>query len=186
MNNLCFPVVDMIPVNKSVTVKIPKDNRYISGFNSVEMYKQENGRVWSTFDKPVQINVGGKKINDVLEYSTIKYTDGVTKKGRSFDIVTKDSYINAYTHDGKFYLMDQMLKNPAEIKIGDKVLKGQITKRTHADGSRLYTAIGKNLSIKKIVVAPNGQIVPVAKGKLQKMSEMIIKNTKMFLSILKF
>ena len=103
MNDFCIDFSRLLKNNETVKLNVANSSKGPHAGNKVQITK-DNNRTHYYYDKPTTIDVGGKKIKNVIDYSTIKFKDGTTNNGQSFDITTTKSHINAYTHDNKFYV----------------------------------------------------------------------------------
>lgn len=148
--------------------------------------KTDSGRVLCSFDKPTSLNIAGKKIKGVSEYSYINYSDAATKNGKYYQIHKPNSDISLYTHDNKFYLMNEHFPTPRKRKIGGHILDGEMSMKIEADGTKTYKTIGKNFRIKSLVVNPDGSIIPPQKGSWEKFAERFAQKSKNVSKFLKF
>lgn len=178
--------IDFNSITRPLKVRMSPQPKAPYNTNLISITKDRNNRLYYDFEKPTTINIGGQKISDVLEYSVKKYQDAATDKGKIYNIVTNNSDITAYTHNDKFYMLDERFGYKKTMKIGNQVLKGDVSRQLKADGTQIYSAIGKNFNIKSVVIANDGKIIPPVPSAFSKMTNSILKKAKIVMMLLKF
>lgn len=178
--------IDFNAIKKPLKIPMTQQAKGPYRTNMVSITKGRDNWLRYYFEKPATVDIGGQKISDVLGYSVKKYQDAVTDKGKIYNIVTNNSDITAYTHNDKFYMLDERFGYKKTMKIGNQVLKGDVSRQLKADGTQIYSAIGKNFNIKSVVIANDGKIIPPVPSAFSKMTNSILKRAKTVMMLLKF
>ncbi len=152
----------------------------------ISYMKDHAGRLCATMDRPQALNIGGRRINNVMDYVVSNFVDAATDKGKLYAITTPSSDISAYTFDGKFAFLREKYVNPRTIKIGNNVLKDVLYKTETADGAKEYQAITKCYRIKTMRVSPDGVVTPPEKNIFEKTAVLLSKKAKSISKLLKF
>lgn len=151
--------------------------------NMVTINKDSNGRVYNYYENPITLNIDNHKFENVLDYSVIDYQDGVTDKGRLYNLRTPKSGLSVYTHDGKFARAAEYFNDKQTMNINHKPVEGFLNKITYKDGSQRLEMVTKNYSRKIVNLDVNGNVIKPSKKStisiLDKISEGIKKVGKM-------
>lgn len=151
--------------------------------NMVTINKDSNGRVYNYYENPITLNIDNHKFENVLDYSVIDYQDGVTDKGRLYNLRTPKSGLSVYTHDGKFARAAEYFNDKQTMNINHKPVEGFLNKITYKDGSQRLEMVTKNYSRKIVNLDVNGNVIKPSKKStisiLDKISEGIKKVAKM-------
>lgn len=151
--------------------------------NMVTINKDSNGRVYNYYENPITLNIDNHKFENVLDYSVIDYQDGVTDKGRLYNLRTPKSGLSVYTHDGKFARAAEYFNDKQTMNINHKPVEGFLNKITYKDGSQRLEMITKNYSRKIVNLDVNGNVIKPSKKStisiFDKISEGIKKVGKM-------
>lgn len=151
--------------------------------NMVTINKDSNGRVYNYYENPITLNIDNHKFKNVLDYSVIDYQDGVTDKGRLYNLRTPKSGLSVYTHDGKFARAAEYFNDKQTMNINHKPVEGFLNKITYKDGSQRLEMITKNYSRKIVNLDVNGNVIKPSKKStisiFDKISEGIKKVGKM-------
>lgn len=151
--------------------------------NMVTINKDSNGRVYNYYENPITLNIDNHKFKNVLDYSVIDYQDGVTDKGRLYNLRTPKSGLSVYTHDGKFARAAEYFNDKQTMNINHKPVEGFLNKITYKDGSQRLEMVTKNYSRKIVNLDVNGNVIKPSKKStisiLDKISEGIKKVAKM-------
>lgn len=151
--------------------------------NMVTINKDSNGRVYNYYENPITLNIDNHKFKNVLDYSVIDYQDGVTDKGRLYNLRTPKSGLSVYTHDGKFARAAEYFNDKQTMNINHKPVEGFLNKITYKDGSQRLEMVTKNYSRKIVNLDVNGNVIKPSKKStisiLDKISEGIKKVGKM-------
>lgn len=151
--------------------------------NMVTINKDSNGRVYNYYENPITLNIDNHKFKNVLDYSVIDYQDGVTDKGRLYNLRTPKSGLSVYTHDGKFARAAEYFNDKQIMNINHKPVEGFLNKITYKDGSQRLEMVTKNYSRKIVNLDVNGNVIKPSKKStisiLDKISEGIKKVGKM-------
>ena len=124
--------------------------------NMVTINKDSNGRVYNYYENPITLNIDNHKFKNVLDYSVIDYQDGVTDKGRLYNLRTPKSGLSVYTHDGKFARAAEYFNDKQTMNINHKPVEGFLNKITYKDGSQRLEMVTKNYSRKIVNLDVNG------------------------------
>lgn len=151
--------------------------------NMVTINKDSNGRVYNYYENPITLNIDNHKFKNVLDYSVIDYQDGVTDKGRLYNLRTPKSGLSVYTHNGKFARAAEYFNDKQTMNINHKPVEGFLNKITYKDGSQRLEMVTKNYSRKIVNLDVNGNVIKPSKKStisiLDKISEGIKKVAKM-------
>lgn len=151
--------------------------------NMVTINKDSNGRVYNYYENPITLNIDNHKFENVLDYSVIDYQDGVTDKGRLYNLRTPKSGLSVYTHDGKFARAAEYFNDKQTMNINHKPVEGFLNKITYKDGSQRLEMVTKNYSRKIVNLDVNGNVIKPSKKStisiLDKIAEGIKKVGKM-------
>ncbi len=151
--------------------------------NMVTINKDSNGRVYNYYENPITLNIDNHKFKNVLDYSVIDYQDGVTDKGRLYNLRTPKSGLSVYTHDGKFARAAEYFNDKQTMNINHKPVEGFLNKITYKDGSQRLEMVTKNYSRKIVNLDVNGNVIKPSKKStisiFDKISEGIKKVAKM-------
>lgn len=151
--------------------------------NMVTINKDSNGRVYNYYENPITLNIDNHKFKNVLDYSVIDYQDGVTDKGRLYNLRTPKSGLSVYTHDGKFARAAEYFNDKQTMNINHKPVEGFLNKITYKDGSQRLEMVTKNYSRKIVNLDVNGNVIKPSKKStisiLDKIFEGIKKVAKM-------
>ncbi len=151
--------------------------------NMVTINKDSNGRVYNYYENPITLNIDNHKFENVLDYSVIDYQDGVTDKGRLYNLRTPKSGLSVYTHDGKFARAAEYFNDKQTMNINHKPVEGFLNKITYKDGSQRLEMVTKNYSRKIVNLDVNGNVIKPSKKStisiFDKISEGIKKVAKM-------
>ena len=151
--------------------------------NMVTINKDSNGRVYNYYENPITLNIDNHKFKNVLDYSVIDYQDGVTDKGRLYNLRTPKSGLSVYTHDGEFARAAEYFNDKQTMNINHKPVEGFLNKITYKDGSQRLEMVTKNYSRKIVNLDVNGNVIKPSKKStisiLDKISEGIKKVAKM-------
>lgn len=131
--------------------------------NMVTINKDSNGRVYNYYENPITLNIDNHKFENVLDYSVIDYQDGVTDKGRLYNLRTPKSGLSVYTHDGKFARAAEYFNDKQTMNINHKPVEGFLNKITYKDGSQRLEMITKNYSRKIVNLDVNGNVIKPSK-----------------------
>ena len=131
--------------------------------NMVTINKDSNGRVYNYYENPITLNIDNHKFKNVLDYSVIDYQDGVTDKGRLYNLRTPKSGLSVYTHDGKFARAAEYFNDKQTMNINHKPVEGFLNKITYKDGSQRLEMITKNYSRKIVNLDVNGNVIKPSK-----------------------
>lgn len=131
--------------------------------NMVTINKDSNGRVYNYYENPITLNIDNHKFENVLDYSVIDYQDGVTDKGRLYNLRTPKSGLSVYTHDGKFARAAEYFNDKQTMNINHKPVEGYLNKITYKDGSQRLEMITKNYSRKIVNLDVNGNVIKPSK-----------------------
>ena len=151
--------------------------------NMVTINKDSNGRVYNYYENPITLNIDNHKFENVLDYSVIDYQDGVTDKGRLYNLRTPKSGLSVYTHDGKFARAAEYFNDKQTMNINHKPVEGFLNKITYKDGSQRLEMVTKNYSRKIVNLDVNGNVIKPSKKStisiFDKIAEWIKKVGKM-------
>lgn len=131
--------------------------------NMVTINKDSNGRVYNYYENPITLNIDNHKFENVLDYSVIDYQDGVTDKGRLYNLRTPKSGLSVYTHDGKFARAAEYFNDKQTMNINHKPVEGFLNKITYKDGSQRLEMVTKNYSRKIVNLDVNGNVIKPSK-----------------------
>ena len=129
----------------------------------VTINKDSNGRVYNYYENPITLNIDNHKFENVLDYSVIDYQDGVTDKGRLYNLRTPKSGLSVYTNDGKFARAAEYFNDKQTMNINHKPVEGFLNKITYKDGSQRLEMITKNYSRKIVNLDVNGNVIKPSK-----------------------
>ena len=175
MNSYTVDLGSMLQPNKSTRLYFAPEKKGPVKLDTFSVLKEDGGRATYAFNNPKKLEIAGQKIKDVYDYSVVPYKDAATNKGKYYHIYTSDSDISLYTHDNHFALMEETYLRPKTIQIGEHKLRGDVTKVSHPDGSKLYSVITPNYKIKTIKISPDGTITGPKKSFLERMSNNIMQ-----------
>ena len=186
MNSYGVDLSYVLPDNAKMKVAIVPHNKGPVKSKYVTYMKDNAGRLCAIMNKPQTLDLGGHKINKVMNYVVSNFVDAATDKGKLYDIETLSSDISAYTYDGKFAFLREQFNRPRTIKIGNHILKDAQFKTETADGAKEYQAITKYYNIKTMKVTPDGVVIPPKKNMFEKAAELLSKKSKSISKLLKF
>lgn len=146
--------------------------------NTVTINKDSNGRVYNHYENPITLNIDNQKFDRVLDYSVIDYQDGVTKKGKFYNLRTPKSELSVYTHDGKFVRATEYFNDKQRININNKPVEGFLTKFTFKDGSQKLEMVTKNYSRKIVNLDAKGNVIKPSKKTTVSIFDKISKGFK--------
>lgn len=175
MNSYRVDLGTMLQPNKSTRLYFAPQKKGPIKSETFSAYKDDAGRSFYIFNNSKNIDIAGQKIKDVYDFSVIPYKDGVTQNGKFYNIKTGESNISLYTHDNKFALMEETYSYPKTIKVGEHHLRGDVTKISRPDGSKLYKVITPNYAIKTIKVASDGTITGPKKTLVERMTSNLMQ-----------
>ena len=133
MNSYGVDLSYVLPDNAKMKVAIVQHNKGPVKSKYVTYMKDNAGRLCAIMNKPQTLDLGGHKINKVMNYVVSNFVDAATDKGKLYDIETLSSDISAYTYDGKFAFLREQFNRPRTIKIGNHILKDAQFKTETAD-----------------------------------------------------
>lgn len=162
--------------NKNYKLSFYNDKKGPLKENTAIVFKNNDGRVQYSYEKPVQLKIAGQHVPNVYSCSVIDYKDGVTNNGKCYDIVTDKSKISLYTHDNKFALLREYFPEHHTLNVNDKKLYGNVTRTLFKDGSQEYQIISPNFNVKTVKLDTLGkEIVPKQIKKANGMGKMLLK-----------
>lgn len=179
MNDFRVDFASILNKNTSLRLSLADKRKGPLKPEQILISKDDKGFTSYYMDKPNSIDVGGKKIPNVYQYTTMNFSDASTDKGRVYSIRTPESDISAYMKDGKFAMLAETYDGTKSINVGNHSLKGHISKEVYADGSQKYNAITKNYRVKSIKVSPDGIIIGPQKSLAEKLGMAIAKKVKL-------
>lgn len=146
--------------------------------NMVTINKDSNGRVYNYYENPITLNIDNHKFKNVLDYSVIDYQDGVTDKGRLYNLRTPKSGLSVYTHDGKFARAAEYFNDKQTMNINHKPVEGFLNKITYEDGSQRLEMVTKNYSRKIVNLDVNGNVIKPSKKSTISILDKIFEGIK--------
>lgn len=146
--------------------------------NMVTINKDSNGRVYNYYENPITLNIDNHKFKNVLDYSVIDYQDGVTDKGRLYNLRTPKSGLSVYTHDGKFARAAEYFNDKQTMNINHKPVEGFLNKITYKDGSQRLEMVTKNYSRKIVNLDVNGNVIKPSKKSTISILDKIFEGIK--------
>lgn len=146
--------------------------------NMVTINKDSNGRVYNYYENPITLNIDNHKFKNVLDYSVIDYQDGVTDKGRLYNLRTPKSGLSVYTHDGKFARAAEYFNDKQTMNINHKPVEGFLNKITYKDGSQRLEMVTKNYSRKIVNLDVNGNVIKPSKKSTISIFDKIFEGIK--------
>lgn len=146
--------------------------------NMVTINKDSNGRVYNYYENPITLNIDNHKFENVLDYSVIDYQDGVTDKGRLYNLRTPKSGLSVYTHDGKFARAAEYFNDKQTMNINHKPVEGFLNKITYKDGSQRLEMVTKNYSRKIVNLDVNGNVIKPSKKSTISIFDKIFEGIK--------
>lgn len=146
--------------------------------NMVTINKDSNGRVYNYYENPITLNIDNHKFENVLDYSVIDYQDGVTDKGRLYNLRTPKSGLSVYTHDGKFARAAEYFNDKQTMNINHKPVEGFLNKITYKDGSQRLEMVTKNYSRKIVNLDVNGNVIKPSKKSTISILDKIFEGIK--------
>ena len=167
-------------VKNSYLKKIPLVSSQKGPFkpNMVTINKDSNGRVYNYYENPITLNIDNHKFKNVLDYSVIDYQDGVTDKGRLYNLRTPKSGLSVYTHDGKFARAAEYFNDKQTMNINHKPVEGFLNKITYKDGSQRLEMVTKNYSRKIVNLDVNGNVIKPSKKSTISILDKIFEGIK--------
>lgn len=146
--------------------------------NMVTINKDSNGRVYNYYENPITLNIDNHKFKNVLDYSVIDYQDGVTDKGRLYNLRTPKSGLSVYTHNGKFARAAEYFNDKQTMNINHKPVEGFLNKITYKDGSQRLEMVTKNYSRKIVNLDVNGNVIKPSKKSTISILDKIFEGIK--------
>ena len=146
--------------------------------NMVTINKDSNGRVYNYYENPITLNIDNHKFKNVLDYSVIDYQDGVTDKGRLYNLRTPKSGLSVYTHDGKFARAAEYFNDKQTMNINHKPVEGFLNKITYKYGSQILEMVKKNYSRKIVNLYVNGNVIKPSKKSTISILDKIFEGIK--------